>query len=556
MIRSITAALAATVAALLATPATADTLIDNVEGITIGKDGELERFTGLIIDDDGRIRATLERGEERPRDIEFREDGGGKVMLPGMIDAHLHVMGLGLGALTLDLSDTSSLEEALAAIKAFANENPSRPWILGRGWNQEKWGLGRFPTAVELDAAVSDRPVYLGRVDGHAGWANSMAMEQAGVDASSVSPSGGRVIRIAGSREPAGVFVDAAEQLMLSAIPAPRPATRDLAFRKAQDLLHSYGITAVADMGTSAQDWHTFRRAGDNGSLTLRIMSYARDIDTMFAVAGPRPTRWLYDDKLRMNGVKLYLDGALGSRGAVLKRPYADEPSNKGLPLLSSTQLRNLMSRATLSGFQLAVHAIGDAANADVLSAIAGLSESYRGDLRWRIEHAQIVDPVDIPAFGKHGVIASMQPIHQTSDRLMAEARLGPDRLDGAYAWRSIAAAGAKLAFGSDAPVERPDPWAGIATAISRTDASGEPFGGWRPAEAVSRVDALKGFTSDAAYAGFGDGRFGKLVAGERADFVLVDRDPFLASPQEIRSIQVFQTWVGGRKVFDSARVR
>jgi predicted amidohydrolase YtcJ len=214
------------------------------------------------------------------------------------------------------------------------------------------------------------------------------------------------------------------------------------------------------------------------------------------------------------------------------------------------------MSRATLSGFQLAVHAIGDAANADVLSAIAGLNESYKGDLRWRIEHAQIVDPVDIPAFGKHRVIASMQPVHQTSDRLMAEARLGPDRLDGAYAWRSIAAAGAKLAFGSDAPVERPDPWAGIATAISRTDASGEPFGGWRPAEAVSRVDALKGFTSDAAYAGFGDGRFGKLVAGERADFVLVDRDPFLASPQEIRSIQVFQTWVGGRKVFDSARVR
>ncbi|MEP2737036.1 MAG: amidohydrolase family protein [Erythrobacter sp.] len=552
MIRTFTAALAAC-AAFIAGPAYADTLIENVEGVTIGKDGELERFTGLVIDNDGRIRSVLKSGEERPRDIDFQEDGGGKVMLPGMIDAHLHVMGLGLGALTLDLSETNSIEEALAAIKTFADENPSRPWILGRGWNQEKWGLGRFPTAAELDAVVADRPVYLGRVDGHAGWANSLAMKSAGVDASSTSPSGGRIIRQAGSKAPSGVFVDAAEQLVLSAIPAPRAATRDLAFQEAQKLLHSYGVTAAADMGTSAQDWNTFRRAGDNGALTLRIMAYATDVDTMAQVAGPRPTRWLYSDKLRMNGVKLYLDGALGSRGAVLKQPYADEPDNKGLPLLSSAQLRNLMSRAALNNFQLAVHAIGDGANADILSAIEGLSSSYTGDRRWRVEHAQIVDPADIAAFGKHGIIASMQPVHQTSDRLMAEARLGPDRLGGAYAWRSISAAGAKLAFGSDAPVERPDPWAGLAVAISRTDAKGEPFGGWRATEVVSRTAALAGFTSDAAYAGFGEGRFGRLIAGERADFVLVDRDPFLASPQDIRATKVLQTWVGGRKVYDSA---
>ena len=254
-----------------------------------------------------------------------------------------------------------------------------------------------------------------------------------------------------------------------------------------------------------------------------------------------------------MNGVKLYLDGALGSRGAVLKAPYSDEPNNQGLPLLSSAQLRNLMSIAALSDFQLAVHAIGDGANADVLSAIAELSGSYTGDRRWRIEHAQIVDPADIAAFGKHGIIASMQPVHQTSDRLMAEARLGPNRLDGAYAWRSIAETGARLAFGSDAPVERPDPWAGLAVAISRANARGEPFGGWRATEVISRIDALKAFTSDAAYAGFADGRFGKLAVGERADFVLVDRDPFLTSPQDLRATKVLQTWVGGRKVFDSA---
>ncbi len=555
MIRSLSTpllALLGSAAVFNAAPAHADTLIENVEGITIGETGELERFTGLVIDDDGRIRQVLKSGEERPRDIDFQEDGGGKVMLPGMIDAHVHVMGIGFGALILDLSQTNSLEEALAAVKAFADANPSRPWILGRGWNQEKWGLGRFPTAAELDAVTGNRPTYLERVDGHAGWANSAAMKAASVDANALPPEGGRIIRLAGSREPSGIFVDAAEGLVRKAIPAPRAVENDLALRKAQDFLHSFGITAVADMGTSAEHWNTFRRAGDNGTLTLRIMSYATDVDTMTLVAGPGPTPWLYNDKLRMNGVKLYLDGALGSRGAVLKRPYEDEPSNTGLPLLSSTQLRNLMSRAALDNFQLAVHAIGDQANADILSAVDSLSDSYKGDRRWRVEHAQIVDPADIASFGKHGIIASMQPVHQTSDRLMAEARLGPNRLGGAYAWRSIAAAGARLAFGSDAPVERPDPWAGMAVAISRTDENGEPFGGWRAAEAISRIEALKAFTVDAAFAGFADGRFGRLVAGERADFVLVDRDPFLASPAEIRGTNVAQTWVGGVKVFDS----
>ncbi len=538
--------------ALFAAPLSADTLVDNVEGITIGADGELERFTALVIADDGTIRGVLKSGDKTPSDIEYRVDGEGKIMLPGIIDAHAHVMGIGIGALTLDLSETNSLQEALAEIKAFSDANPSRPWILGRGWNQEKWGLGRFPTAAELDTVTGDRPAYLARVDGHAGWANSTAMQAANVNAKSTSPAGGRIIRNAATRAPSGVFVDAAEALITSAIPAPRAAENDLALQKAQQVLHSYGVTAAADMGTSQQDWNTFRRAGDNGTLTLRIMSYATDVDTMTLVAGPAPTRWLYEDRLRMNGVKLYLDGALGSRGAVLKSPYADEADNKGLPLLSSAQLRNLMSRAAMSNFQLAVHAIGDGANADILSAVAELSTSYEGDRRWRVEHAQIVDPADIAAFGQHGIIASMQPTHQTSDRLMAEARLGEGRLGGAYAWRSITEAGAKLAFGSDAPVERPDPWAGIAAAISRTDANGEPFGGWRASETVSRIQALKAFTADAAFAGFADGRFGRLVAGERADFILIDSDPFLASPQKIRATKVSQTWIGGVKVYES----
>ena len=537
-----------TSAALAATPALADTLVDNVDGVTVDTEGKVVRFTGLVFDDEGKITKVLERGDKRPQ-ADYRLDGKGRVMMPGMIDAHVHVMGIGFGALLLDLSDTNSLEEALAKIKAFADENPGRPWILGRGWNQEKWGLGRFPTAAELDAVVSDRPVWLSRVDGHASWANSLAIKTAGVTAANADPAGGRIIRKAGSKEPAGVFVDAAEELVSKVVPAPRPEDRDAALFEAQRILLDNGVTAVADMGTSIHDWQAFRRAGDTGRLSVRIMSYATDADTMELIAGSGPTPWLYDDKLRMGGIKLYLDGALGSRGAVLKQPYSDEPQTRGLPLLTPARLRNLMSRAAMDDFQTAIHAIGDGANSEVLRAIEELSESYSGDRRWRIEHAQVVDPAELAEFGKHGVIASMQPLHQTSDRLMAEARLGPDRLQGAYAWRSVLQAGGKLAFGSDAPVEPADAFAGFAVAISRTDANGQPFGGWMPSETVSREAALKAYTADAAYAGFGDGRFGRLVPGERADFLLVDRDPMLASPEAVRNTQIVEVWVGGKRM-------
>ncbi|WFL78028.1 amidohydrolase [Altererythrobacter arenosus] len=546
------AAFAGTVCALGATPALADTLIDNVDGITVNEDGNVERFNAIVIAEDGRVREVLSRKSDKPKDIDYRVDGQGRVMLPGFVDAHAHVMSIGIAAMTLDLAETNSLAEALAAIKAFADANPGRPWILGRGWNQEKWGLGRFPTAAEIDAVVPDRPVWLGRIDGHAAWANSEAMKRAGVTAASESPAGGRIIRKPGSREPEGVFVDAAEQLVSKVVPAPRPEDLDVALRKAQEILFADGVTAAADMGTTIQDWQTFRRAGDVGALKLRIMAYADSVGSMELIAGPEPTPWLYQDRLRLNGIKLYMDGALGSRGALLKQPYHDEGTHKGLPLVSPAQLRNLMSRAASDGFQAAIHAIGDEANAQVLAAIEELSEAYAGDRRWRIEHAQIVDPQDIARFGRHGIIASMQPVHQTSDRVMAEARLGPDRLGGAYAWRSIAAVGSPLAFGSDAPVELTDVFAGYAAAISRTDAAGEPFGGWLPQEAVSREAALAAFTYGGAYAGFAEGRFGRLVAGERADFILVDTDPLLATPAELRQTRVFETWIGGERVYQA----
>ncbi|MFN2098610.1 amidohydrolase [Altererythrobacter sp. MF3-039] len=534
-------------------PAHADVLVDNVNGYTIDENGELDQFVALWIDDDGKIKQVFDRGEDLPKRTDFRFDGQGQTLLPGLIDSHAHVIEIGLAEMTLDLSQTESLDQALGEIEKFARENPSRPWILGTGWNHEKWGLGRFPTAAELDAIVADRPIWLERVDAHAIWANSVALSRAGISSTTKNPEGGRIERLPGTQTPSGILVDKAMALGTGAIPAPRPAELDLALAKAQELLLSYGITAVADMGTSLEEWMTFRRAGDLDSLRMRVMVYAQDPDLFETIGGVGERPWLYNDRLRLTGVKLFLDGAMGSRGAWLSEPYADDPGNRGIPAISPTRLRNLISRAALGNYPVAAHAIGDAANAEVISAIEELSESFPGDRRWRIEHVQILDPADIDRLGKSEIIASMQPLHQTSDRLMAERRLEPARLDGAYAWRSIIDAGGLIAFGSDAPVENPDPWAGIAAAISRTDDRGEPAGGWYPAQSVSLVEALQSFTANAAFAGFADGRFGRLVPGERADFVLIDRDPFTSSIQELRNTRVLQTWLDGTVAWQKA---
>jgi predicted amidohydrolase YtcJ len=303
-------------------------------------------------------------------------------------------------------------------------------------------------------------------------------------------------------------------------------------------------------MGTTVTDWLTYRRMGDLGLLHIRIMSYAAGIESALEAAGQGPTPWLYSDRLRMGGIKLYADGALGSRGAWLKADYADAPGQKGLGFLSDDQLLNSMIRGAMDGFQIAIHAIGDRANNQVLNAIEVLADTYKDDRRWRVEHAQIVDPADLPRFGKFGTIASMQPVHQTSDRLMAEARLGPDRLGGAYAWASMLRNGARLAFGSDYPVESPDPFAGWATAFTRQDADREPEGGWRPEERVTREQAWAAFTTGAAYAGFAEAKFGRLAPGMRADFLILDRDPMMASAAALRGTQVLETWINGERVY------
>jgi predicted amidohydrolase YtcJ len=525
---------------LFAAPAFADGWVDNVGGITLDAAGKVVRFNGLTITSDGKVGKLLQRGDKVAKP-DWKFDGKGRTLLPGLIDAHGHVMSLGFSALTLDLSETTSLDQAKAMIAAYATAHPDRRWIIGRGWNQEKWGLGRFPTAADLEG-ITDRPIWLSRVDGHASWANAAAMKAAGITAATKSPAGGRI--------ESGLFVDLAQDLIDKAVPAPLSKDNDIAFLKAQEILKEFGITAIADMGTSVADWNTYRRAGDGGRLQVRIFGYSGGIEPMLTIAGGGPTPWLYGDRLRLGGVKLYADGALGSRGACLKKPYADAPTQTGLCFLDDAKLRNLMTRASMDGFQVAVHAIGDRANAQVLDAIEDIAPTFKGDRRWRIEHAQIVDPADLARFGKNGIIASMQPVHQTSDRTMAEARLGPDRLAGAYAWKSMLANGARLAFGSDVPVESSNPFPGLAAAITREDDKGQPFGGWQPQERVTREQALAGFTTGGAYAAFAEDKVGRLAPGFRADFIIVDHDPLMSSPAEVRATKVDETWIGGARVF------
>jgi len=536
--------------ALLASTASANTLIDNVNGIQVGADGKLEHFNRLLIGDDGKVIQTIAPNVLADVNAQARVDGGGRTLLPGLIDAHGHVMGLGFAALQLDLVGTASVSEFQQRIRDFAAARPSDPWLTGRGWNQELWAEKRFPTAADIDAVVADRPVVLERVDGHAVVANSAALRAAGVTAATKDPVGGKVERDSNGN-PTGLLIDSASELVGKVVPSPTPAQRDEALSKAQQALLSVGVTAAADMGTSVDDWATFRRAGDAGRLNFRIMSYSSDTAPMLAIEGNGPTPWLYGDRLRMGGIKLYADGALGSRGAWLKRPYSDKPDTRGLQFLQDAELMAKANEAAKRGVQVAVHAIGDAADAQVISTYEALSKTYGKDRRWRIEHFQIADPDDIPRLAPAGIIASMQPTHQTSDRLMAEKRLGLDRLPGAYAWQSVIKSGAQIAFGSDFPVESPNPFPGLSAAVSRQDMNGQPPGGWIPSERVSFEQALSGFTRDAAYAGFAEQKIGSLEPGKWADFIIVDRDLSAVDPQTLARTQVLETWVAGKKVWE-----
>jgi predicted amidohydrolase YtcJ len=526
-------------AALLASPALADTLIDNANGVQVDQASRIQHFTGLLIGDDGKIVKILHIGDKRPK-AQTIVDAGGRTLLPGMIDAHGHVMDLGFGALRLNLVGTRSLAELQQRLRAYAATHPDAKWIQGFGWNQELWPERKFPTAADLVAIIPDRPVVLERVVGHAIVANSAAMRAAGVTAATPAPAGGRIEN--------GLFVDAARELVDKAIPTPTQAEMDEAFAKAQQILLGFGVTGVGSMSTRLEDWNTFRRAGEAGRLQVRLMTYLLGLEPLKTI--PHPTGWMYGDRLRAQGVKFFADGALGSRGAWLKQPYADKPDTRGLQFHSDAELLAETNTAAAAGFQIATHAIGDAANEQIISIYEQLHRRYPGDLRWRIEHFQIVDPADIPRLAPAGIIASMQPTHQTSDRLMAEERLGPNRLKGAYAWQSVLKSGAKLAFGTDFPVESPNPFPGLSAAISRQDVNGQPPGGWIPSERLTFGEALHAYTRGSAYAGFADDRIGALEPGKWADFIIVDRDPTKVDAQALARTDVLETWVGGKKVW------
>lgn len=541
-------AVAALVAALAASttgphPALADTLVDNVDGLALRADGSVERLVGLVIGNDGRIVQVLHRGEKAGR-VDYRVDGKGRVLMPGLVDGHAAVMEAGFAALTLDLTPAGSLAEAQGRVAAYAAAHPDRPWILGRGWN-----LAAAPSATDLDAAVKDRPAWLVSADGHSGWANTAALAAAGITATTKDPAGGRIARGAGGK-PTGLLIEAAMALVARVVPPPRPDDRDLALHAAQELFLARGVTAVSDFGTTIEDWQAYRRAGDAGTLRLRIAAYASGPDAMSLIGGPGPTPWLYNDALRLNGVALVLDGGLGSRGSWLKAPYADSPTSSGLPRMGQTQLRNLMSRAAIDRFQVAVESNGDAAVGAVLDAVKELGETYKGDRRWRLTGAQAVDPADIPRFAGSGIAVTLAPGQIVSLGGAAEARLGAARAGFAWPAASLATASAALSLGSGAPDGARAPFAAMAAATTRQGPDGQPYGGRQPAERITREAALAGWTVNAARALFAEGRFGALTVGARADFILLDRDPLLAGAGELAGTKVLETWISGRRVW------
>ncbi len=548
------AALSASVAihvALMATATAADgTLVHNINGRTWTTDG-LVRFDALLIDNAGRVISTGRSDDYTDHDDLVRIDGRGANLLPGLTDAHGHVLSLGFSRLSVDLVGVDSVEEALERLTAFAAENPELPWIQGRGWNQVLWPDQRFPRAAEIDRVVRDRPVWLRRIDGHAAWANSRAMALAGIDDSTPVPTGGHIVR-ADDGSPTGVFIDTAMELVERLVPEPTSADHERALEIAIAELNRLGITGVHDAGVDVATVDLYRRFADEGRLSLRIYAMLSDAGANLD-AFEEPVLGYADDRLTVRSVKLYADGALGSRGAALLEPYSDDPGNRGLLQHGQADLTASVRKAVDKGFQVGIHAIGDAGNRAALDAIVDGDSCGPSPLRHRIEHAQVVALNDIPRFKSMGVIASMQPTHATSDMNMAEDRVGPERIRGAYAWRLFLDQGTVVAAGSDFPVEQPNPFDGLFAAVARTNHAGEPAGGWFPDQAMTVAEVFRSFTLDAAYAGHQEDRLGSLEPGKWADFILVDRDLFEVPVEEIWQIQVLETWVGGRRVYARA---
>lgn len=528
------------------------TLIYNVNGYTIAGE-DLVEFQALVIQD-GKVLEFGENDEIRDKYSRFKQiDGSGNTLLPGLIDAHAHVMGLGFQELDVNVSGLESLDETLQTIEDYAEENPDMEWIVGRGWNQVLWEENEFPTAEDLDRVVDDRPVYLTRIDGHAAWANTKAMEIAGISRDTPDSQGGRIIRDARG-DATGIFIDASMSNISIVIPERTEEENIRALELALEQMSRNGITSVHDARTDAETWEMYKNFADQDRLITRIYAMVPGTGSQFdEMTKDGPIDSYADDMLSLRSVKISADGALGSRGAAMLEHYHDDEGNSGLLFYDQEELNNMLLKGASNGFQMNIHAIGDAANRQVLDGFEFVANEL-GDqsaMRHRIEHAQVVSVEDIPRFAELNIIASMQPTHATSDMNMAEDRVGPGRMEGAYAWQTFLNQGTVIAGGSDFPVENVNPFYGLYSAVTRQDHEGMPPGGWYSEQKLSRLEALRAFTIDAAYSAHQEDVLGTLEEGKWADFILIDSDYFNMPASEIWKINVLQAWIAGEKVFE-----
>lgn len=532
------------------------TVIDQVKGYTLAAksnaqnvdnlDYQWQKFSSIAFEN-GKVLAISEQslvGQYKDATV---IDGKGKVMLPGLIDAHGHILNLGKSRMQIDVRGLTSAQETAKAVSDYAKKNKQLNWILGRGWNHELWSDKQYPTAQDLDEYVTDKPVWLTRVDGHSGWANRKALELAGINKSTVDPDGGLIVRDK-QGEPTGVLVDNAMYLLTKKLPKQTQAEKQLALDVAQKHLLSLGITSVHDAGISHDDYHLYIDNMKKNQIDMRIYAMLAAGDSHIKEMLSRG--YIEDEQgmLSIRSVKLSVDGALGSRGAAMLEPYSDKPEQSGLMLWSDSQLEQIYHMVLKEKFQLNVHAIGDKGNKIVLDNFANAFKKVGGQtLRNRIEHAQVVAVEDIKRFTELNIIPSMQPTHATSDMNMAEDRVGKQRLAGAYAWQTFLKQGSRIAAGSDFPVELANPFFGLHAAVTRQSREKQPIGGWRANEAMNIGQALRAFTIDAAYAAHQEKIVGSLEVGKWADFILLDSDVFELDKSDLWKVKVMQTWVGGQ---------
>jgi predicted amidohydrolase YtcJ len=543
-------------------PPPADLIVHNARIYTVDRTNRIAEaiaITGDRIAAVGRNADVLTRRGAQTRLIDARQSA----VVPGLHDAHGHFVGLGESLQIVDLRGTASYDEVIDRVRRRVEKAAAGEWVLGRGWDQNDWpdalSAGtperrsfQWPTHEALSAISPDNPVYLTRVDGHAGLANRQALSAAAITSSTPDPDGGRILRT-GAGEPTGVLIDRAEELVTSRIPA---ATADQIAAQAllaDDTARRLGLTMVHDAGTSASTVAVYRRLIDEGRLKTRLyVMLSGSLRELRPAFDAGPVDDYAGNRMAVRAIKISADGALGSRGAALLEPYADEPDTSGLLTVAPEDVYALTLAASRARFQTAIHAIGDRTNRQVIDVFERVQREVPGarDLRMRVEHAQILDSVEIPRFARLGIIASMQPTHATSDMPWVPARIGEARMkEGAYVWRKLRTAGTRIAAGSDFPVEDPNPMLGFYAAITRQDRAGHPPGGWMPGERLTREEALRAFTIDAAYASHAEARLGSLEPGKLADFVILSDDIMRIPASEILKTTVQTTVIGGEVV-------